>query len=105
MNQKKTLEPIQNEASNGLKNETYTIAMARTSDVHSATSQFFINVRNNNFLDFTAPTAQGYGYCVFGKVIEGMEVIDKIKKVKTGNYAGHENVPLENVVIERAEIV
>lgn len=80
MNQKKTLEPIQNEASNGLKNETYTIAMARTSDVHSATSQFFINVRNNNFLDFTAPTAQGYGYCVFGKVIEGMEVIDKIKK-------------------------
>ena len=105
MMQKKTLEPIQNEASNGLKNETYTIAMARTSDVHSATSQFFINVKNNSFLDFTSPTAQGYGYCVFGKVIEGMEVVDEIKKVKTGNYAGHENVPLENVVIERAEIV
>lgn len=105
MMQKKTLEPIQNEASNGLKNETYTIAMARTSDVHSATSQFFINVKNNSFLDFTSPTTQGYGYCVFGKVIEGMEIVDEIKKVKTGNYAGHENVPLENVVIERAEIV
>lgn len=105
MEQKKTLEPIQNEASNGLKNEIYTIAMARTSDVHSATSQFFINVKNNNFLDFTAPTTQGYGYCVFGKVIEGMDVIDKIKKVKTGNHAGHENVPLENVIIERAEII
>ncbi len=105
MEQKKTLEPIQNEASNGLKNEIYTIAMARTSDVHSATSQFFINVKNNNFLDFTAPTTQGYGYCVFGKVIEGMEVVDKIKKVKTGNYAGHENVPLENVILEKAEII
>ena len=105
MEQKKTLEPIQNEAGNGLKNEIYTIAMARTSDVHSATSQFFINVKNNNFLDFTAPTTQGYGYCVFGKVMEGMDVIDKIKKVKTGNHAGHENVPLENVIIERAEII
>jgi len=105
MEQKKTLEPIQNEASNGLKNEIYTIAMARTSDVHSATSQFFINVKNNNFLDFTAPTTQGYGYCVFGKVIEGMEVVDKIKKVKTGNYAGHENVPLENVILEKVEII
>lgn len=105
MEQKKTLEPIQNEAGNGLKNEIYTIAMARTPDVHSATSQFFINVKNNNFLDFTAPTTQGYGYCVFGKVIEGMDVIDKIKKVKTGNHAGHENVPLENVIIERAEII
>lgn len=105
MAQKQTLEPIQNEASNGLKNEVYTIAMARTSDVHSATSQFFINVKNNSFLDFTSPTTQGYGYCVFGKVIEGMEVVDKIKKVKTGNHTGHENVPLENVVIERAEIV
>lgn len=105
MEQKKTLEPIQNEASHGLKNEIYTIAMARTSDVHSATSQFFINVKNNNFLDFTAPTTQGYGYCVFGKVIEGMEVVDKIKKVKTGNYAGHENVPLENVILEKAEII
>lgn len=105
MRQKKTLEPIQNEASNGIKNEIYTIAMARTSDVHSATSQFFINVKNNNFLDFTAPTTQGYGYCVFGKVIEGMDVVDKIKKVKTGSFAGHENVPLENVVIEKAEIL
>lgn len=105
MRQKKTLEPIQNEASNGIKNEIYTIAMARTSDVHSATSQFFINVKNNNFLDFTAPTTQGYGYCVFGKVIEGMDVVDKIKKVKTGSFAGHENVPLENVIIEKAEIL
>ncbi|MDV6343712.1 peptidylprolyl isomerase [Nitrosomonas sp. Is37] len=103
MKQKKTLAPIKNEAANGLKNDTYTIAMARTSDVHSATSQFFINVNDNNFLNYTAPTAQGFGYCVFGKVVEGKDVVDKIKKVKTGNSAGHQNVPLEDVVIIKVE--
>lgn len=103
MKQKKTLAPIENEAANGLKNDAYTIAMARTSDVHSATAQFFINVSDNSFLNYTAPTAQGFGYCVFGKVVEGKDVVDKIKKVKTGNYAGHQNVPLEDVVITKAE--
>jgi len=105
MKEKNTLAPIQNEAGSGLHNETYTIAMARTSDPHSATSQFFINVANNNFLDHTSPTAQGYGYCVFGKVIDGQEVVDTIKKVKTGNKAGHQDVPLEDVIIEKAEVV
>lgn len=103
MKQKKTLAPIKNEAANGLKNDAYTIAMARTSDVHSATSQFFINVSNNSFLNYTAPTTEGFGYCVFGKVVEGKDVVDKIKKVKTGNYAGHQNVPLEDVIITKAE--
>lgn len=105
MKQKETAAPIQNEAANGLKNEAYTIAMARTANVHSATSQFFINVTNNGFLNYKSPSPQGYGYCVFGKVIEGQDVVDKIKKVKTGDYAGHQNVPLEDVVIQKAEIV
>lgn len=104
MKQKKTLAPIKNEAANGLKNDAYTIAMARTSDVDSATSQFFINVNDNNFLNYTAPTTQGFGYCVFGKVVEGKDVVDKIKKLKTGNNAGHQNVPLEDVIITKAEI-
>lgn len=103
MKQKKTLAPITNEAASGLKNDTYTIAMARTSDVHSATSQFFINVSDNSFLNYSAPTPQGFGYCVFGKVVEGKDVVDKIKKVKTGDYAGHQNVPLEDVIITKAE--
>lgn len=103
MKQKETLAPIKNEAANGLKNDTYTVAMARTADVNSATSQFFINVKDNNFLNYTAPTSQGFGYCVFGKVVEGQDVVDKIKKVKTGNYAGHQDVPLEDVVITKAE--
>ncbi|MCW5599353.1 MAG: peptidyl-prolyl cis-trans isomerase [Nitrosomonas sp.] len=103
MKQKKTLAPIKNEAANGLKNDAYTIAMARTSDVNSATSQFFINVSNNSFLNYSAPTPQGFGYCVFGKVVEGKDVVDKIKQVKTGDYAGHQNVPLEDVVITKAE--
>ncbi len=103
MKQKKTLAPIKNEAANGLKNDAYTIAMARTSDVDSATSQFFINVNDNNFLNYTAPTTQGFGYCVFGKVVEGKDVVDKIKKIKTGNNAGHQNVPLEDVMITKAE--
>ncbi|OJZ19646.1 MAG: cyclophilin [Thiobacillus sp. 65-29] len=104
MTQKPTRAPIENEASNGLKNETYTIAMARTPDPNSATAQFFINVKDNGFLNFSAPTPQGYGYAVFGKVVEGTEVIDAIRKVKTGNRAGHQDVPLEDVVITRAEI-
>jgi len=105
MTQKPTRDAIENEAGNGLKNEAYTIAMARTPNPNSATAQFFINVANNSFLNFTAPTPQGYGYAVFGKVVEGMDVIDKIKKVKTGNRAGHQDVPLEDVVITQAEIV
>jgi peptidyl-prolyl cis-trans isomerase B (cyclophilin B) len=105
MKQKKTQPPIRNEAANGLKNETYTIAMARTADVHSATAQFFINVTNNGFLNYKSASPQGYGYCVFGKVIEGQDVIDKIKKVKTGDFAGHQNVPLDDVVILKAEII
>ncbi len=104
MTQKPTRAPIENEASNGLKNETYTIAMARTSDPNSATAQFFINVKDNGFLNFTSPTPQGYGYAVFGRVVEGTEVVDAIKKVKTGTRAGHQDVPLEDVVINKAEI-
>lgn len=105
MKQKSTNAPIQNEAANGLKNEAYTIAMARTANVHSATSQFFINVANNGFLNYQSASPQGYGYCVFGRVIDGQDVVDKIKKVKTGDYAGHQNVPLEDVIIEKAKVV
>ena len=104
MNQKPTRETIKNEADNGLKNSEYTVAMARTPDPHSATAQFFINVADNSFLDFRAPTPQGWGYCVFGKVVEGMDVVDRIKKVKTGSKAGHQDVPLDDVVIQKAEI-
>jgi peptidyl-prolyl cis-trans isomerase B (cyclophilin B) len=105
MIQKKTRAPIANEAGNGLKNDKYTIAMARTSDPHSATGQFFINVKDNDFLNYKSPTAQGYGYCVFGKVVEGMEVVDKIKKVKTGTRSGHQDVPVENAILEKAEVI
>jgi peptidyl-prolyl cis-trans isomerase B (cyclophilin B) len=105
MQQKATRPAIKNEADNGLKNKTYTIAMARTPDPHSASSQFFINVADNDFLNFSAPTSQGWGYCVFGKVVEGTEVVDKIAKVKTGNKAGHQDVPVEDVVIQSAEAV
>jgi peptidyl-prolyl cis-trans isomerase B (cyclophilin B) len=103
--QKQTRAPIRNEAANGLKNDKYTVAMARTSDVDSATAQFFINVADNDFLNHSSPTPQGFGYCVFGKVVEGMDVVDKIKKVRTGNRGGHQNVPLENVLLEKAEVV
>jgi peptidyl-prolyl cis-trans isomerase B (cyclophilin B) len=105
MQQKPTRAPIHNEADNGLKNTAYTIAMARTPNPHSATSQFFINVADNPFLDYTEPTAQGYGYCVFGRVTAGQDTVDRIKKVRTGLRAGHQDVPLENVVIERVEIL
>ena len=102
MKQKAVDEPIQNEAQNGLKNANYTVAMARTSDPHSATAQFFINVANNGFLNHTAPNPSGWGYAVFGKVIAGMDVVDKIKAVKTGNKSGHGDVPLTDVVLEKA---
>ena len=105
MKQKPTGAQIKNEADNKLKNDNYTVAMARTGDPHSATAQFFINVSNNNFLNHTAPTPQGWGYCVFGKVTAGTEVVDKIKGVKTGNRGGHQDVPVEDVVIEKAEVV
>src|SRR5437899_5101686 len=105
MRQKPTRGTIKNEAGNGLKNDRYTIAMARTSEPHSASSQFFINVKDNDFLDHTAQNAQGWGYCVFGKVVEGQDVVDKIKQVKTGKRGGHADVPVEDVIIERAEVV
>lgn len=105
MTQKPTQAPIKNEAQNGLKNQAYTIAMARTPDPHSASSQFFINVADNDFLDFRSATTQGFGYCVFGRVVEGKEVVDQIRRVKTGNKAGHQDVPVEAVVIEKAEVV
>ncbi|MDE2623165.1 MAG: peptidyl-prolyl cis-trans isomerase [Betaproteobacteria bacterium] len=99
MHQKHTNAPIENEADNGLTNDRYTIAMARTSDPHSATAQFFINVKNNDFLNFRSATRDGYGYCVFGKVVEGQDVVDRIKGVNTGSRLGHGDVPLEDVVI------
>ncbi len=102
MRQKSTAAAIQNEANNGLKNKRYTLAMARTSAPHSATSQFFINTVDNGFLDFTAESAQGWGYAVFGRVVKGTEVVDAIEKVRTGNKAGHADVPLETVTIVRA---
>lgn len=104
MSQKPTKENIKNEADNGLKNEKYSIAMARTSAPHSASSQFFINIADNDFLNFSSPTAQGWGYCVFGKVSAGTEVVDKIRQVKTGSKSGHQDVPVEDVIIERAEV-
>jgi peptidyl-prolyl cis-trans isomerase B (cyclophilin B) len=104
MKQKPTRAPVKNEADNKLKNANYTVAMARTSDPHSASAQFFINVADNAFLDHTAPTPQGWGYCVFGKVTGGTEVVDKIKGVKTGNKGMHQDVPAQDVIIERAEI-
>ena len=105
MNQKPAKATVENEADNGLKNEHYSVAMARTSDPHSASAQFFINVKDNSFLNHSAPTPQGWGYCVFGKVIEGMDVVDKIENVKTGAKSMHQDVPTEDVVIVRAEVV
>jgi len=105
MKQKASGAPIANEAGNGLKNVKYTLAMARTSDPHSATAQFFINAADNAFLDFRAETPQGWGYAVFGKVISGSDVVDQIERVKTSRKGGHENVPVEDVVIRSATLV
>jgi peptidyl-prolyl cis-trans isomerase B (cyclophilin B) len=105
LKQKPVRAPIQNEAANGVKNDAYTVAMARTSDPHSATAQFFFNVVNNNFLNFRTANADGFGYCVFGNVVQGREVIDKIKAVPTGNRGFHQDVPAEDVLIKKAEIV
>ena len=102
MNQKTCDAPIENEANNGLKNLNYTVAMARTGDPHSATAQFFINVADNTFLNHTAPSTQGWGYAVFGKVVKGSEVVDQIKGVTTGRKGFHDDVPKEDVVIEKA---
>ncbi len=105
MVQKPTNASIKNEADNGLKNNKYTIAMARTSDPHSASAQFFINVADNDFLNFSSPTERGWGYAVFGKVTAGTDVVDKIKKVKTGNNGFHQNVPVEPVTILKADVL
>ena len=105
MQQKPTAEPVENEADNGLANDFGTIAMARTMDPNSATAQFFINVKDNDFLNHTGKNMQGWGYCVFGKVVEGDSVLDKIRSVATGNSAGHQDVPLESVVIESVSVI
>jgi len=104
MKEKATRTPIKNEADNGLGNAAYTVAMARTPNPHSASSQFFINVADNDFLDFSSPTPQGWGYCVFGRVVEGKEVVDQIRKVATGSRGMHDDVPLEDVIIKSAEV-
>lgn len=104
MHQKKTREPIENEADNGLSNEMYTVAMARTMDPHSASAQFFINVADNAFLDHSGKNTQGWGYAVFGKVVEGQDVVDKIKLVPTTMKVGHQDVPVDDVIIEKAEV-
>jgi peptidyl-prolyl cis-trans isomerase B (cyclophilin B) len=105
MQQKPTRAPVANEAANGVKNARYSVAMARTSDPHSATAQFFINVADNAFLDYKGPSPQGYGYCVFGKVVAGQDVVDRIAGVPTARSGFHENVPTQDVVITRAEEV
>ncbi|AIF99326.1 peptidylprolyl isomerase [Alteromonas australica] len=104
MDQKDTKDTIENEANNGVANEKGTIAMARTNDPHSATAQFFINVNNNDFLNHTSESVNGWGYCAFGKVTEGMDVVEKIKSVKTGSHGYHQDVPVEPVIIEKAII-
>ncbi|WP_334048738.1 peptidylprolyl isomerase [Alteromonas gracilis] len=104
MDQKDTKDPIENEADNGVANEVGTIAMARTQDPHSATAQFFINVNNNDFLNHSGKSVNGWGYCAFGKVVEGMDVVEKIKAVKTGNHGYHQDVPVEPVIIEKAVV-
>ncbi len=105
MKERPNLTPIQNEADNGLKNDKGTIAMARTNDPHSATSQFFINLKDNDFLNHTGKDMRGWGYCVFGKVVEGIEVVEKMGQVATGNAAGHQDVPVEDVVLIKAEVL
>jgi peptidyl-prolyl cis-trans isomerase B (cyclophilin B) len=105
LTEKKSGDQIENEADNGLKNDRGTVAMARTSDPHSATAQFFINVNDNDFLNHTAPNAQGWGYAVFGKVTDGLDVVDAIRKVKTGNTGFHQDVPAEDIFIEKASVL
>jgi peptidyl-prolyl cis-trans isomerase B (cyclophilin B) len=105
MKQKPMRAPVANEAGNGLKNRKYTVAMARTNEPHSATAQFFVNVADNDFLDYKGPSPQGWGYCVFGKVVEGTDVVDRIKGVATGRSGFHENVPSADVVIRKAEVL
>ena len=105
MTQKLTRAPIENEANNGLRNTRGTVAMARASDPHSATSQFFINVSDNDFLNYTAPTPAGWGYCVFGRVVDGMNIVDQIKGVVTGSKLGHKDVPLSDVLVEKVQVV
>jgi peptidyl-prolyl cis-trans isomerase B (cyclophilin B) len=105
MKQKPVRPPVQNEAGNGLQNDAYTIAMARTSDPHSATAQFFFNVVKNNFLNYRAANQDGYGYCVFGKIVEGRDVVDKMKAVPTGNRGFHQDVPTTDVVLEKASVL
>ncbi|WP_122151436.1 peptidylprolyl isomerase [Paraburkholderia sp.] len=105
MKQKPTEGPITNEANNGLKNVNGSVAMARTNDPHSATAQFFINVNDNDFLNHSSPTPQGWGYAVFGKVVDGLDIVEKIKKVKTGSKGFHQDVPADDVIIEKAVIV
>ena len=105
MKQKPTRKPIANEAANGLKNTRHTVAMARTSEPHSATSQFFINLVDNAFLDYKGPSPQAYGYAVFGKVVRGGDIVERIANVPTGRSGSHENVPTQDVIIERAEVV
>ncbi len=104
MNEKPCGSPIENEADNGLKNDFGTVAMARTMDPHSATAQFFINIKDNDFLNHTAPNSQGWGYAVFGKVVDGLDVLDKIKAVTTGSAGGHQDVPVDDVIIESVEV-
>ncbi|SIN90231.1 peptidyl-prolyl cis-trans isomerase B (cyclophilin B) [Sulfurivirga caldicuralii] len=105
MDRKPTHEPIENEADNGLKNEKYTLSMARTMDPHSATSQFFINLNDNAFLDFRSKDMDGWGYAVFGKVVDGTDTVDAIARVPTGNYAGHQDVPMEPIIIESTDVI
>ena len=105
MKQKSTRAQIDNEAANGLKNIKYTVAMARTNDPHSASAQFFINAKDNDFLNFTSPNGNGWGYCVFAKVVAGMDVVDKIEGVKTGRSGGHSDVPVDDVVLQKAAVL
>jgi peptidyl-prolyl cis-trans isomerase B (cyclophilin B) len=105
MKEKTTRPPIQNEAQNGLANDKYTLAMARTGEPHSATAQFFINSKDNDFLNFRSDSPDGWGYCVFGKVVDGTDVVDAIEQVETDNYMGHGDVPLEDIIVESTEIV
>ena len=105
MSQKPTREPVENEADNGLGNEVGTVAMARTPDPHSASAQFFINVRDNDFLNFKTKSRDGWGYCVFGRVTDGMDVVSRIEKVSTGTRSGHQDVPVNDIVLERAEAI